>query len=97
MEKSYEKAINLQSDIHQSIRNNSLELTQEEILDNEEILSVFSRQSRLVEEYYSEEKRQLKEEELKLRDKLDGIIQKRQLLYIENEEKIRKGELNGKS
>ncbi|AKI57442.1 hypothetical protein ACFKI6_05675 [Streptococcus agalactiae] len=97
LEKSYEKAINLQSDIHQSIRNNSLELTQEEILDNEEILSVFSRQSRLVEEYYSEEKRQLKEEELKLRDKLDGIIQKRQLLYIENEEKIRKGELNGKS
>ena len=88
LEKSYEKAINLQSDIHQSIRNNSLELTQEEILDNEEILSVFSRQSRLVEEYYSEEKRQLKEEELKLRDKLDGIIQKRQLLYIENEEKI---------
>ncbi|MCC9944262.1 hypothetical protein HK268_06075, partial [Streptococcus agalactiae] len=82
LEKSYEKAINLQSDIHQSIRNNSLELTQEEILDNEEILSVFSRQSRLVEEYYSEEKRQLKEEELKLRDKLDGIIQKRQLLYI---------------
>ncbi|MCC9766235.1 hypothetical protein HK225_00555, partial [Streptococcus agalactiae] len=81
LEKSYEKAINLQSDIHQSIRNNSLELTQEEILDNEEILSVFSRQSRLVEEYYSEEKRQLKEEELKLRDKLDGIIQKRQLLY----------------
>lgn len=50
-----------------------------------------------MEEYYSEEKRQLKEEELKLRDKLDGIIQKRQLLYIENEEKIRKGELNGKS
>lgn len=97
LEKSYEKAINLQSDIHQSIRNNSLELTQEEILDNEEILSVFSRQSRLVEEYSSEEKRQLKEEELKLRDKLDGIIQKRQLLYIENEEKIRKGELNGKS
>ena len=97
LEKSYEKAINLQSDIHQSIRNNSLELTQEEILDNEEILSVFSRQSRLVEEYYSEEKRQLKEEELKLRDKLDGIIQKRQLLYTENEEKIRKGELNGKS
>ncbi|WP_127139446.1 hypothetical protein [Streptococcus agalactiae] len=97
LEKSYEKAINLQNDIHQSIRNNSLELTQEEILDNEEILSVFSRQSRLVEEYYSEEKRQLKEEELKLRDKLDGIIQKRQLLYIENEEKIRKGELNGKS
>ncbi|MFD3085186.1 hypothetical protein ACFKJU_00830, partial [Streptococcus agalactiae] len=83
LEKSYEKAINLQSDIHQSIRNNSLELTQEEILDNEEILSVFSRQSRLVEEYYSEEKRQLKEEELKLRDKLDGIIQKRQLLYID--------------
>lgn len=36
LEKSYEKAINLQSDIHQSIRNNSLELTQEEILDNEE-------------------------------------------------------------
>lgn len=97
LEKSYEKAVNLQSDIHQSIRNYSLELTQEEIQENEEILSVFSRQSRLVEDYYSDEKRKLKEEELKLRDELDHILQKRQLLYLEKEEQLRKGDLNGKS
>ncbi|MTC89757.1 hypothetical protein GKS17_00365 [Streptococcus uberis] len=97
LEKSYEKAVNLQSDIHQSIRNYSVELTQEEIQENEEILSVFSRQSRLVEDYYSDEKRKLKEEELKLRDELDHILQKRQLLYLEKEEQLRKGDLNGKS
>ncbi|MCK1247865.1 hypothetical protein MX059_03830 [Streptococcus uberis] len=97
LEKSYEKAVNLQSDIHQSIRNYSVELTQEEIQENEEILSVFSRQSRLVEDYYSDEKRKLKEEELKLRDELDHILQKRQLLYLEKEEQLGKGDLNGKS
>lgn len=74
-----------------------MELTQEEIQENEEILSVFSRQSRLVEDYYSDEKRKLKEEELKLRDELDHILQKRQLLYLEKEEQLRKGDLNGKS
>lgn len=97
LEKSYEKAVNLQSDIHQTIRNYSVELTQEEIQENEEILSVFSRQSRLVEDYYSDEKRKLKEEELKLRDELDHILQKRQLLYLEKEEQLREGDLNGKS
>ena len=48
LKKSYDKTINMQLDIQQSLRDSSQSLSPEEVMEQEEIMLIFNRQSRIV-------------------------------------------------
>lgn len=52
LKKSYDKTINMQLDIQQSLRDSSQSLSPEEVMEQEEIMLIFNRQSRIVEDYF---------------------------------------------
>lgn len=54
LKKSYDKTINMQLDIQQSLRDSSQSLSPEEVMEQEEIMLIFNRQSRIVEDYFQE-------------------------------------------
>lgn len=51
LKKSYDKTINMQLDIQQSLRDSSQSLSPEEVMEQEEIMLIFNRQSRIVADY----------------------------------------------
>ncbi|MFI3886557.1 hypothetical protein [Streptococcus parauberis] len=94
LKKSYDKAIDLQLDIQQSLREASQNLSPEEIIEQEDILSTFNRQSQIVEGYFQEETAKLNKQELIAKDKMEKLVCDRQRLFIDNSEKEKK---DGKS
>lgn len=80
LKKSYDKTINMQLDIQQSLRDSSQSLSPEEVMEQEEIMLIFNRQSRIVEDYFQEEMAKLNKQETDAKDTLEGLVQERQVL-----------------
>ncbi|HFE0730110.1 TPA: hypothetical protein ACF7BK_000514 [Streptococcus agalactiae] len=88
LKKSYDKTINMQLDIQQSLRDSSQSLSPEEVMEQEEIMLIFNRQSRIVEDYFQEEMAKLNKQETDAKDTLEGLVQERQKLYVSQSEKV---------